>query len=172
MRALNFNSSIRKTFPVKTVFVAFTWLLGLLAGAFLLNQTSFTSLMRSVLFLRMSIVGLFVSLAIPLLLSYILLRFLHFYFVLPFIFLKAFSFFSCYGGVMLTFGNAGWLVCGMILFSDFFLVVLLLLQWFDAATGKRHRPYVYFVVYFLIPTIIGCYDYFVVSPYAAMLLNY
>lgn len=172
MRALHVISGIRKTLSFKVISIAIAWIAGLFAGCFLLTQTPFASLMCSVLFLRISIFGLFISLAFPLLLSYILLRFFRFSCILPFAFVKAFSFICSFGGIMIAFGNAGWLVSWMILFSDFFLVVILLFQWFSAATGKRYKTYLCIVVYCLIPILIGCFDYFVVSPYAAMLLNY
>ncbi len=172
MRALQMISGIRKTLPVRTISVAVVWILGLLVGVLFVRQAAFASLMCSVLFLRISIVGLVVSLAIPLALTYILLRFFYFYSILPLIFLKAFSFACCYSGIMIAFGNAGWLVSGMVLFSDFFLVVLLLLQWFNAAAGKRYGPHRYFIVYCLVPIIVVCFDYLVVSPYVEMLLNY
>lgn len=172
MRALHMISGIRKTLPIKVLSVAITWVTGLLAGFIFLHQTTFISLMCSVHFLRTSIIGLLFSLAIPLLLTYILLRFFNFYCILPLIFLKAFSFICTYSGLMITFGNAGWLICGMILFSDFILVVLLLLQWFHAAIGKKCRPLEEIIVYCLIPIFTVCLDYLVVSPYVAMLLNY
>ena len=172
MRALFIISGIRKTLHTKAIFVASSWLFGLLASAYFVHQTTFASLMCSVLFLRISIFGLLTSLAIPLFLTYILLRFFSFYYVLPLVFLKAFSFMCCYFGITSAFGNAGWLVSGMVLFSDFFLVTLLLLQWFNAATGKMYSPEKYLVVYCILPIIVVCFDYLVVSPYAAMLLNY
>lgn len=172
MRMLHTISGIRKTLSLKVVLIAVLWLLGLLAGAYFLGQTSLASLMCSVLFLRISIFGLFLSLALPLILSYILYRFFHFYFILPIVFLKAFSFICCYGSLMIVYRNAGWLVSGMILFSDFSFVVLLLLYWYNAATGRSYSARIAFAVYFLIPIVVGCIDYYIVSPYAAMLLNY
>lgn len=163
---------IRKTFSTKVFLVATFWLLGLVAGVCFINWTSFSSLMYSVHYPRISILGLIISLAIPFVISYILLRFLNFYFILPIIFIKAFSFIFGYGAIMIAYGNAGWLVSGMLLFSDFSVVVLLLFIWYSSATGQCCNPRKRVILYILIPTLIGCYDYFVVSPYVAMLLNY
>lgn len=163
---------IRKTFSTKVFLVAAFWLFGLVAGVWFINLTSFSSLMYSVYYPRISIIGLIFSLAIPFIISYILLRFFNFYFILPIIFSKAFSFICSYGAIMIAYGNAGWLVSGMLLFSDFFVVVLLLFVWYYSATGECCNPRRQATLYVLIPTLIGCYDYFVVSPYVAMLLNY
>ena len=164
-------SGIRNTFSFYTVLVALVWLSGLLFGAYILSQTSFVSLMYSALFLRVSIVGLCLSLMIPLL-SHILLRHLKVYFILPFVFLKAVTFICCYGSLLIIFRDAGWLISGMIMFSDFFLVVLLLFQWFNAAVGKNFSCRFNVIVYIFIPIVVGCFDYFFVSPFAARLLNY
>lgn len=171
MRMFRAISGIRNTFTSRSMFIAVTWISGLLAGTYFLDQTPFSSLMCSSLFDRISIMGLSLSLALPLFLSFILLRFLHFYCILPVVFLKAFSFVCCYGSFMIAYGNAGWLISGMMLFSDFFIVFLLLLQWFNAAMGKTYNNGPRFLVYFIAPTVIGCFDFFVVSPFAAMLLN-
>lgn len=172
MRALHKFLGIRKTLYTRSFLTTLTWISGLLAGVYLIYETSFASLMCSVLFSRISIIGLFVSLVLPLLLSYILLRCFHFYCILPIVFLKAFSFMCCYGSIMIAFGNAGWLVAGMLLFSDCFLVVLLLLLWLRVASGRSCSPRFFTMSYILVSLVIGCFDYLVVSPFASILLNY
>jgi len=164
--------SIRNTFSVKAALLAVFWLSGLLAGALLLSQTSISSLMCSGYYPRISIISLILALVIPFLISYILLRFLPFYFIFLFAFLKAFSFIYCYGAFMIHYGDAGWLISGMVLFSDFFLVVSLLMQWYNFATGKKCDLQSSMLVHFLSLTLIGLFDYIVVSPFLAMLLHY
>lgn len=164
--------SIRNSFSVRAARLTVFWLLGLLTGAFVLSQTSIASLMCSVSFPRISIIGLFAAQVIPFLISYVLLRFLPFNFILLFAFFKAFSFICCYGAFMIHYGDAGWLISGMVLFSDFFLVVLLLFDWFNFAAGEKYwlRSGSFFHILFL--TLIGLFDYIVVSPFSAMLLHY
>ena len=60
---------IRNILSGNVFLIAAAWSLGLLAGCFFLSQTLYISLMRSVHFVRMSIVDLLISLALPLLLS-------------------------------------------------------------------------------------------------------
>ena len=172
MLALHTFFGIRNTLRIKVLSIAVAWTCGLLLGAYFIRQTALFSVMCSARFCRISIVGLLLSLALPILLSCILLRFLRFHFILPLVMLKACSFFSSYAGLMIAYGNAGWLVSSMLLFSDFFLVVILLLLWFNAAVGKRFKPFFCFIVYGVLPMVVGCFDYFVVSPYVAMLLDY
>mgnify|MGYP003312379272 CR=1 FL=1 len=165
-------SGIRNTFSFLAVLVAVVWLSGLFSGAYILCRTAFVSLLYSSSFLRTSIVGLGLSMIVPLLLSHIVLKHLKVYFILPVVFLKALTFICCYGSLSIIFRNAGWLISGMIMFTDFFLIVLLLFQWFNAATGKTYSCRFNVIVYVFIPIAVGCFDYFFVSPYAAMLLNY
>ena len=159
---------IRNTVTHRIISVVIAWLFGLILGACFLIRTSFTSLMCSVYFLRTSIVSLILSLSIPIFLSYILLRFFNYYYILPLVFVKGFVFCCIYGGVFLIYKNAGWLVSSMMLFSDFFLIIILMIHWFLAAIGKRCS----LLFSFLFLLVIGCFDFFVVSPYLAMLLNY
>ena len=159
---------IRNTVSVKIAFVVISWLLGLLFGTVFLDRTSFLSLMSSVYFPRTSIVGFIISMSIPLFISYILLRCFDFYYLVPLIILKAFTFMCIYGAISITYGNAGWLVSGLLLFSDFSLIFLLIYQWLVWASGKRCSSA--FTSFILL--IIGCFDLFIVSPYAAVLLNY
>lgn len=172
MQSLYSLYGIRNIFKSKGFHLAFTWTLGLIAGYYVLDQTPLISLMRSSHFLRMSIVDLILSLAIPFLVSFILLRYFSFYSVLPFVFLKALSYFLCYGGITLIFGNAGWLLSGMLLFSDSIFVIMLLLIWFNAAIGKKPNLRRCIAAYIISSIAIVYLDYFVVSPYVAMLLNY
>ena len=164
-------SGIRKTLCIRAIIIAISWVLGLLAGVYLLYKTSFASLMCSVILNRISIVGLLFSLVLPIFLSYILLRYFRFSCILPLVFLKAFSFMCCYGSIMITHRNAGWLVSGMLLFSDCFLVVLLLFLWFRVASEHMCSLQTVTTSYVLILLPIGCFDYFVVSPFVSILLN-
>ena len=73
---------------------------------------------------------------------------------------------------MLIFGNAGWLVSGIIFISDFVLVFLLLVQWFNNAVGIKYNIGKSLILNVFLPILIVCYDYYVVSPFVAMLLHY
>ena len=127
--------------------------------------------MNSVLFARVSIIGFLISLAFPILLSYILMRCFNSYWILPIVFLKALIFMCCFGSIVIIYRNAGWLASGMLLFSDFFLVVLLLYFWFRALSEKGFVAVSTILLYVLASFLIGCFDYFFVSPYVTMLFN-
>lgn len=172
MLVLRKISGIRNTFPFYAAVIALVWLSGLLFGAYILCKTDYITLIDSLVFSRISIVGLCLSLIIPLLLSYILIRHQRLYFIFPVVFFKAITFFCCYGSLWIIYQNAGWLICWMVMFSDFFLVILLLFLWYRAATGKKHSYSFNILVYIVIPFTIVCIDYFYISPCAAKLLNF
>ena len=73
---------------------------------------------------------------------------------------------------MIAFGNAGWLVSGMLMFSDFIVVFLLLTLWYNFALEKKHSTGFYIIVYIVIPVAFGCFDYYVLSPFVSILLKY
>lgn len=171
MHTLHKISGIRKTLRFRLFALATTWILGLLTSVYLLFKTSFASLMYSVASDRVSIIGLLVSLVFPILFSYILLRCFHFYYILPIVFVKAFTFMCCYGWIMIAYRNAGWLICGLLLFSDGFLVVFLLQLWLHSASGQLYSSRLFARSYILALLVIGCIDYFAVSPYVSMLLK-
>jgi hypothetical protein len=69
---------------------------------------------------------------------------------------------------MIAFCDAGWLVCALLLFSDSFSVLILLSQCFCAAAGESSSIYSYLAITLLI----GCADYFIISPFAVMLFDF
>ena len=171
MFTLHSFSGIRKTLFSRPFIVALTWISGLLTGVLLIHKTSVASLMCSVHFTRISIVGFCGSLVLPFLLSYILFSYFHFYYILPLVFLKAFSFMYCYSNIMISFGNAGWLVVGILLLSDCYLVVSLLHLWLNAAFGQLCSHWGFAASYILPSLVVGCFDYFIVSTYVSILFN-
>lgn len=163
---------IRNTYLRKVTALTITWILGLLAGVFCLNQSPTYLLIDSSYLWELSGIGLTVSLAFPILLSFILLKLICFYAVLPLVFVKAFSFMFCFGNVFIAFGDAGWLVSRLIFFSDCILVLLLLVHWFCSAIGERWNRTQCFTAYIIVPVLIGCFDYFVITPFWVTLVNY
>lgn len=163
---------IRNTLYVRFYLVILTWMLGLLSGFYFVRVTSLASLVYSFFNMRISILGLLILLVFPLLLSYIISTINHFRFILPIIFLKAFSFMYCYGCISFAYGSAGWLVAGMVLLSDGFLVICLIQFWFHLAFNQVYSLRRFLASYVVPLLLIGCFDYYVVSPYVRILLNY
>ena len=102
------------------VSLAFSWLLGLVLGAFvpLYATESVLSLMRCALYAPVSIVSLLSAALLPFLCSAIAISASAPAILLCICFLKAFSFSAVSAFVFYTFGSAGWLVRCLFLFSD------------------------------------------------------
>lgn len=83
--------------------------------------------------------------------------------VLGFLKVFAFSFVSC--TISMVFGDSGWLIRFLLLFSDIFLVpacCVFCLRYFTGNHGLIRREW---FIWFLIALIVGCIDFFVVSPF-------
>lgn len=87
-------------------------------------------------------------------------------------FLKAFSFSFCGCLIFILYGSAGWLVRFLLLFSD--VITIPALFWFclrhidgQILSAKRDL-----ILCALLATVVVCIDYFVVSPFAAELIDY
>lgn len=106
------------------------WVIGLVFGFFIAMSLSSDnlSLIRSVKYSGVSILGFLISLLLPLLISMVAawLRLPHV--ILPLAFLKAFSYSFSATGIALAFGEAGWLIYRLYLFSDSCMCVVFI--WF------------------------------------------
>lgn len=168
MRSLSSFFGRRNT---KITLIFIFWLAGLLSALLILRRTSLP-LMYPLRVERISIVGMIVSLILPFILSYILLNKGYFYLVLPIIFLKALGYMFCFCCISNNFGAAGWLVRLLLLFSDTIAVLLLLHSCYQYVTGNRNSLFRYFQIAILVLIICGCLDYYIISPFIMMLINY
>lgn len=149
------------------------WFLGVFIGIWIAQQTITvtSSLVRSVVDSRSSIVGLLTVLTVPFLISAILFKL-----SLPtlgfcIVFIKSLLFSYCSCSLVLAFGEAGWLMRWLLLFSDSCTVVLLLWLWIRNITGQGKKIKSDLLFCCLITVLIGCVDYYILSPFAAMLLS-
>lgn len=156
------------------ILLAFLWISGLLCGMFFISAAGdlFSSLMYAAAFCRVSIVGLAAVLLFPLIVSAVAVYMAVPAFVLPICFLKAF----CYGCVLFVssaaFGNAGWLMRILLLFSDSCMMVPLHWFWCRHLSGRRDSLKRDLTVCVVLAAFIGSVDYFLVSPYLVELMNY
>lgn len=164
-------SGLRKTETYCLSFIAITWISGLLCALLYIKQFSF-SLMYPLHIERVSIVGMIVSLILPIILLYILLNRCYFYLILPVIFLKSFNYMCCYLCITYSYGTAGWLVRTLLLFSDTVSVIILLHFCYRFAAGNKIGMTSYFKYTFAVLIIVGCLDYYIISPFILMLLNH
>ena len=141
-----------------------TWLLGLAVGHFLCVP-SFIPLMRSVVFQPVSIVGLFICIFLPLILSYFSILFQKPIVLLIVCFVKSVSFAFTFTLVSNVFDMASWLLRLLILFSDSFFLFFLMIFWLKTITDingscLKFKYYIFAAIGFLV----GITDYFIISP--------
>lgn len=162
-------SHIQNLTSFRKFFLLFLWLLGILSGCCWVQRVpdSYFSLMRTLVQTRASIVGAILILFLPLVISAFALAHSKYWILYPLVFLKAFMFGFSAGCVMLAFGNAGWLVRWLLLFSDSFMNVCLLWFWFKGGSCDNiSRELVHAVLF---ASIVFCLDYCAVSPFLRML---
>ena len=154
------------------LYFSLAWLAGLSAGVLVTAQSStiHNTLTQSLSYSRLSVVGFLASLVAPFLLSAIFFRMSLFGLVIPLIFGKAFSYSRCVCLLMISFPGAGWLLCRLLVFSDFIVTVLLLWYWFRGLDQKNNRRQIDLLLCLVIALAIGCIDCCVISPLGISLL--
>lgn len=149
---------------IRGCLLIFAWVLGLGIG-YSICKPCFFSMMRSALFQPVSIVGLFVCIFLPLILSFLFILLEKPIFVLIVCFIKSVAYgFSC-GLVSLYFHNASWLFRFLFLFSDSCFLLILLTFWLMTLADYRKTCYRAAQVCSVLGVLIGAADYFVFSPF-------
>ena len=156
------------------ILLAFLWTVGLVCGLYFISSSGewVAELFSCVCGSRQSLLGLLAIICIPLIVSAISI-----YLPVPVLIyiysvIKAFSFGCCLCGVAITFRQSSWLVRLLLLFSDTGLVVLMLWLWCRILYKNRFSVRKDLVCCIVAFAVIGIIDYFFVSPYLAMLMNY
>ena len=172
------NMSCRKAFLRSDLFAAVrrlcaAWLPGLLIGCTVGVSTgaAFAPYLRAAYITRVSFVGSLFALLIPLLLSVVMERCFNYSFVLPVAFVKAFLFSVSVTACILASGSAGWLICRLLLFSDFLSILVLLWFWFRTLHKKQISKQELLMACICI-LFVGMLDYFVISPYLVSLFHF
>lgn len=160
--AFNFANT-RKCF---VVLLACCWFAGLVAGsiAALFADRSFFSLMRMMPEHPVSIVGLLISVYLPLLFTAFAVYISYDWLLIPIAFVKSLSLTLLCCGVSISSGLGGWLLTVLMFGSDFLTSGLLLWLWFRILMGKDPvlRMFIFILLVF---TAVGFLDYFFVSPF-------
>ena len=139
------------------------WTIGCVLGSYLSNRFASASWMPSATLCRSSIVESILVLNTPFILLYILSRICNYFLLLPIVFLKSFSFVLSASWITFAFGDAAWLVRGVVLFPDFFCTCLFL--WFCLRRAVNAQTnHTDFVFCLAISIAVGCFDYCYVLP--------
>lgn len=141
-------------------------MIGLSAGIYTASTLSLSTLsfIRLILYDRTSIAVLIVTRFLPFLAAFIVCLLSRPIFVIPITFIKAFSFAFSAFGIVLAFGNAGWMMRWLLMFSDSFSV--LLLAWFSIRNLSDNQKSLIkdFAACFLATMFFCVFEYFAILP--------
>lgn len=155
------------------VFLAFFWIFSFVAGV--LFATYFhnipLSLMRIVVVGHVSIVGLVVILLLPFVLSVVAMRLSMPWIIYMIAVLKGFCYgFSIYF-LLISYFDSAWLVCSLVMFSVYCGQIPLFLFWTRYMNDTTDRWKRDALACLVLLTLIGCLDYFVISPFLITLMR-
>ena len=158
----------QRRFPL---LLGLVWASGFATGGFIhcVFGSVFFPWMRGIIFLPVSIVGLFCAACFPFLFSvfavYLGLRWL----LYPVCFGKALIFSLISSALWVHFGTAGWLAWLLIMFNDVISLPLLYRYWLRYISGLRPFSIVDVLLTVSCLLIIGSVDYYCISPFLATL---
>lgn len=149
------------------------WCTGLILGVYTASiaENTLVSLMRSAVFSSVSIVGLLGSFLLPFLFTVLAVFLSKSWLILPICLAKSFSFALCARAVALAFGDSGWLLQLLFLFSDTIMLSVLCWFWARHIEGGRVTVIRDAAICIVVFIILGTLDYCCVSPFLAMLIN-
>jgi hypothetical protein len=138
----------------------------------LLHADDVTAFFQSVKFSRTSFLTLVIIIYLPIVLSYIIQKHFGFYFLIPLVIAKAFSYGFCFLGIAFTYADSGWLVRLLLLFSDTAGVLCLLLMWFSyvGESEDKRKRITLLCILCVLPVVL--LDFFCISKYLGMLTFY
>ena len=152
--------------------LAFSWFFGLICGVLVSSHAgeSFISAMRAAENSCVSIIGLLFAILLPFLFSAFAVFLSCRWLVFPIVFCKGICLSYVSLGVMLSFGNAGWLICLLAGFSD--AVAAPLLFWFWMTCFEDNDPLRRYKCLMTAAIVIlaGSVEYSLIQPFLAELL--
>ena len=171
-RFLHRVSAYRHCNPA-TVLLAFFWICGILFGIWIssFSDGHTASLMRSVPYDTVTIVGLVVNTFLPFLLSAFAVSVFGRWLLYPIAFCKGVLNAFVSMGIFQCYGCAGWLIRLFLCFSDVYSLPLLYLLWLRLL-DKEDFNGIRAVFLYLAPVFcIGSIDFCLISPFFADLIN-
>lgn len=152
--------------------LAIVWSAGLICGILVIASVDdhFLSLMRSALYVSVSIVGLLSVTLLPFLLTAFAVFICQPVCLLFLCFVKAVFFSFTAFGVSTGFGDAGWLIWHFLLFSDF--VSMPLLYWLWLRCSRVNSTFLYGEILLSVSAalLIGSVNCRIISPFLARLI--
>ena len=150
--------------------LAFVWCLCLFLGIrTALQSEGLAALLRHSVRTAPSLMGLLSAAICPFLLSGLAVYLSETWLLMMIAGVKAFCFGFCACGTILAFGDGGWLVRFLFLFSDYCLIPLLLFYWVRHIQDQAALPEL--CVYLITAVLICFVDYWVISPFLVSILR-
>ena len=163
MLTLNANIRYHLSPLSRVVLLILVWLVGLCVG-YLLCDPSYFPLMRCAVIQPVSIVGLFICIFLPLILSYFFVLFEKPIYILIVCFIKSVAFGFSNALIASIFDTSSWLIRFLYLFSDTLFLIFLMMFWLKSIYDKNtshHRSFQFGAIFGI---LIGAADYLLVSP--------
>ena len=155
----------------RCLLLALWFLWGLISGAVLsAAANSIASLIPAAVIRPGSISGLLTVVALPFLMSFFAAWIQWPWLLYPIAFFKAFLVSFLGLGVLCAYGSAGWLIRLLLLFSECCTLPLLILCWIRLLSGQGRRLLPAASAVFT-ASLIGSFDYCIVSPFLARVLS-
>ena len=141
------------------------WVMGSGSGLWLATQFDGAALMEAVVCRPMSTDGILVVAVLPFLICSLAVQCSELWILPVYGGAKACAF--CYNAcaVSVTFGDCGWLIRCLLLFSDLFVIpglCVFCLRYISGGKALLRREW---YIWFLLAVLVGSLDYFVVSPF-------
>lgn len=164
--------SVAKSGMFHAIFLALLWTVSLICGGFLaVNDPSVVFLMRSAPYSQVSIVGLIYAIFLPITVSLVFNRRFHRLWIYVLSALRAFLTGYILLGISYAYGDSGWLVCGLSLFSCTTVNILLVYIWSGILLTNHRRSGTEFIFSMLLGFVFGTLDYAIISPFLTNLLR-
>lgn len=150
-----------------------SWVLGMLIGYFaaLSAGPMLSELITQSAGQRASWTGVMSVTILPFLLSAFAVSFSEPWLLLFISTFKAFSFSFCAWGVCLAFGQSGWLVLFLFLFSDFLLIPLQYFYWLRHIRGDIKPTFSELPLFLAAAAGVGCIDFWYIAPFLSSLMQ-
>jgi len=156
------------------ILLSVLWVLGLIFGLFFISSSDSTIVnsLYSASLIRPSFIGTLVVFLLPIAVTALAAFFASSFLIYLLCFFKALCYSLVLFGVVVTFGYSGWLIGFLFLFSGSCVSALMLWVWFRVFACNFANAYFDLLICSIISVLISLIDYFLVSPYLVMLLNY
>lgn len=170
----NFHSFTRRTYLCPRMLFFGLWVVGLVFGFCIAMSmpTESLSLIRSVRDSGVPAAGFLVSLLLPLAISMVVAWLRLPLIILPITFIKAFCYSFCATGLMLSFGEAGWLIYRLYLFSDSCMSVVFIWFWNRNISEITVNWKKDAILCMIVSLFVFCIDFSLVTPLLELIFNH